>query len=277
MSEAVIVQNATKMFGCASRPALRRLAEHSAGKANGHLETITAVDQVSFRVQPGEIFGIVGPVGSGKSTLMRMLAALLPPDSGEIRIFGYDVVRYAMQVQRLINRVSVEASFFRRLSPLENLLNGGRLYIAHGSELRRQAVQILTRLGLEESAIYQPMEQMSRGQQQKVSIAQALLSRTRLLLLDDLTSGLDSFARQAVVEMLCELRSQHGTTILLATRTPQDAAAVCDRLAVLDYGRLVALDTPQGLQNAFPAGEQEFGLEHLFLNLIGQKLVEGTR
>ena len=130
---------------------------------NGKNRVVVAVDHVSFTVMQGEIFGVLGPNGSGKSTLIRLLATLLLPDDGDIRVFGYDVVHQPMLVQRLINRVSVEASFFKKLSPMENLVYGARLYGMSGAEIRRQVVEILTRLGLEERSIYKPMEEMSRG------------------------------------------------------------------------------------------------------------------
>ena len=145
--------------------------------ANGAKKAvIVAVDHVSFEVETGEIFGVLGPNGSGKSTLIRLMSTLLLPDSGEISVFGHDVEREPMAVQRLINRVSVEASFFKKLSPMENLLYGARLYGLDGRETRKQVEEILNRLGLEERSIGNPMEQMSRGMQQKVAIARALLS-----------------------------------------------------------------------------------------------------
>lgn len=155
---------------------------------------MTAVDQVSFEIEQGEIFGVLGPNGGGKSTLIRLLSTLLLPDNGQISVFGYDVERQFVQVQELINRVSVEASFFKKLSPMENLLYGARLYGLKGSETRRQVVEILTRLGLEKQQITSPMEEMSRGMQQKVAIARALLSHPRFLLLDEPTTNLAGLA-----------------------------------------------------------------------------------
>ena len=108
---------------------------------------------------------MLGPNGSGKSTLIRLLSTLLLPDGGELKVFGFDVVTEAIKVQRIINRVSVEASFFKKLSPIENLLYGARLYGMPGSETKKQVVEILTRLGLEERSIFNPMEEMSRGMQ----------------------------------------------------------------------------------------------------------------
>lgn len=180
MFEAIQVNNAYKKFGNASPPLWKSKAEPS---KTGKVVKV-AVDHVTFSVHEAEIFGVWGPNGSGKSTLIRLIATLLLPDAGSITVFGHDVVSQSMEVQRLINRVSVEASFFKKLSPMKNLLYGARLYGMEGKETRRKVVEILTRLGLEKNTIRQPMEEMSRGMQQKVAIARALLSKPRLLLLD---------------------------------------------------------------------------------------------
>lgn len=238
-----------------------------------------AVNHVSFTVQQGEIFGILGPNGGGKSTLIRLISTLLLPDSGKITVFGCDVEKNPMEVQRMLNRVSVEASFFKKLSPLENLLFGARLYGMNSSETHKQIVTILTRLGLEKHAIYSPMEEMSRGMQQKVAIARALLSRPKLLLLDEPTTGLDPRSKQEVQAVVRELRAEHGTTILLTTHDMTEADTLCDRIAIMDSGKVVALDTPAALRQRIPvkAGVtdgKEPTLEDVFLELTGKKLVD---
>jgi ABC-2 type transport system ATP-binding protein len=200
---------------------------------------IVAVDHVSFTVEQGEIFGLLGPGGSGKSTLIRMLATQLVPDGGSLRVFGYDVVRQALQVQRLINRVSVEASLFIKLSAMENLTHG-----SGSPEARRDILRTLSRLGIDESLIYQPMQEMRRTDQQKVSIARALLSRPRLLLLDEPAAGLDLASRRDVHAAIRSLRDELDTTVLIATTDPREAALLCDRIAVLDAGRIAALGCP---------------------------------
>jgi ABC-2 type transport system ATP-binding protein len=179
-----------------------------------------------------------------------------------------------MQVQRLINRVSVEASFFKKLSPMENLLYGARLYGLNGRDTRRQVVEILTRLGLEKRSIYQPMEEMSRGMQQKVAIARALLSKPRLLLLDEPTTGLDPRSKREVQAVVRELRDQHGTTILLTTHDMIEAENLCDRIAIIDSGKIVALDVPQYLKQLIPQNDNVPTLEDVFLELTGKKLVK---
>jgi len=168
-----VVDNVVKRFNAASEPWWRRKKETTNGhgdkngsqplKARRGKELITAVDHVSFTVQPREIFGVLGPNGSGKSTLIRLLSTLLLPDEGTIQVFGLDVEKDEMAVKRLINRVSVEAAFFKKLSPKENLLYGARLYGVSGKDADIKAREILKRLGLRESSYTSPMEDMSRG------------------------------------------------------------------------------------------------------------------
>jgi ABC-2 type transport system ATP-binding protein len=187
---------------------------------------------------------LVGPSGSGKTTLIRLIATLLQPDAGGIRVFGHDTTRQPAKVQRLINRVSAEASFFKQLSPLENLLYGMQPYGLDDTEALWQAVEIMTRLGLEQSDIHTPMESLPKSKSQKVVVARALLSRPRLLLLDEPTRGLDLRARYEVWQIVRELRDLRGITVLLAVQEREEVEGLCDRIATLEGGRVVALDTP---------------------------------
>lgn len=276
MSDAVIVDQVYKKFGKNGKgktfPWLSRKVQTRDEKKG----PVVAVDQVSFRIKEGEIFGVLGPNGSGKSTLIRLIATLLLPDAGQLEVFGFDVVAFPRQVQNLVNRVSVEASFFKKLSPMENLTYGARLYGMGGREIRTQVVEILTRLGLEKRSIFSPMEQMSRGMQQKVAIARALLSRPRLLLLDEPTTGLDPRSKRDVQQVIRELRDDHGTTILLTTHDMVEAEVLCDRIAIIDGGKIVALDTPPGLKSMSDQVDPEPTLEDVFLELTGKQLTEDT-
>jgi ABC-2 type transport system ATP-binding protein len=239
-------------------------------------KTVVAVRDVSFQVQRGEIFGVLGPNGSGKSTLVRLLATLLLPDGGELTVFGHNVVEEPMLVQGYINRVSVEASFFKKLSPIENLVYGARLYGLDGKDARRSIVQILMRLGIEQRSMKQPVEEMSRGMQQKVAIARALLTRPAVLLLDEPTTGLDPRSKREVQAIVNELRDENGTTILLTTHDMREAENLCDRIAIMDNGAIVALDTPDGLRELLPQNDQgEATMEDVFLELTGKNLMEG--
>jgi ABC-2 type transport system ATP-binding protein len=162
---------------------------------------------------------------------------------------------------------------YKKLSPMENLLYGARLYGMESKNTRKQVVEILTRLGLEKRSIYSPMEEMSRGMQQKVAIARALLSHPQLLLLDEPTTGLDPRSKREVQAVIRELREEHNTTILLTTHDMNEAEMLCDRIAIMDSGTVIALDTPTALKNRIPVtGEKETTLEDVFLELTGKKL-----
>jgi ABC-2 type transport system ATP-binding protein len=156
---------------------------------------------------------------------------------------------------------------------MENLLYGARLYGLEGKATRKNVVQILTRLGLERKAIGNPMEEMSRGMQQKVAIARALLSHPKLLLLDEPTTGLDPRSKREVQSVIRELRTDFGTTILLTTHDMVEAEALCDRIAIMDKGKVVALDTPPALKLCLPRNDgKEVTLEDVFLALTGKQL-----
>ncbi|MBI1741927.1 ABC transporter ATP-binding protein [Candidatus Acetothermia bacterium] len=230
-----------------------------------------AVNDVSFQVNRGEIYGVLGPNGSGKSTLIRCIATLLIPDAGYIEIFGHDIERDEMIVKRLINRVSVDAAFFKKLSAMENLLYAARLYSMDGLTARRKIREILGRLGIKE--LNQPLEHMSRGMQQKVAIARAFLSSPILLLLDEPTTGLDPRSKREVQEFVLEMRDQHDATVLLTTHDMDEADKLCDRVAIIDNGKIIAEDTPQGLKESIRHRIPQPTLEDVFMELTGKQLV----
>ncbi len=244
------------------------------GKAPTPARKVVAVDHVSFDVRRGEVFGILGPNGSGKSTLIRLISTLLIPDSGQISVFGYDVERDERTVKRMINRVSVDAAFFKKLSPMENLLYAGRLYGLNGRDIRDQSTAILVRLGLESKTLYEPMEDMSRGMQQKVAIARAFLTAPILMLLDEPTTGLDPRSKREVQAFVRDLRDTHDATVLLTTHDMDEAESLCDRIAVIEGGQIVALDTPAGLKRLVARNGHEPTLEDVFMTLTGKRLVE---
>src|SRR5947199_3676430 len=214
-----------------------------------------ALDQVSLHVQIGRITGILGANGSGKSTLIRILATLLTPDEGTASVFGYDVVSQADDVRRHINRVSVEASFFKEMSPWENMLYAARLYGSGGAGTRRRVVDVLHRLGLPLDVIDQPMKQLSRGQQQKVAIARSFLTAPSLLLMDEPTTGLDPRSKKEVQALLQMLRKEREITVLLCTHDMDEAAALCDRVLMMDGGRVLADGTPDELIREHGGGD----------------------
>jgi ABC-2 type transport system ATP-binding protein len=262
LEPAAVVEHVSKRF--VQRPLFWR----------GKTKIVTAVDDVTFTIGRNEIFGILGANGSGKSTLIRMLSTLLIPDEGRVAVFGFDVRRDEAEVKRLINRVSVEASFFKKLSPGENLAYALRLYGRSGPEVRDETYAVLDRLGIPRDKVSEPLEQLSRGMQQKVAIARALLTSPVLLLLDEPTTGLDPRSKQDVQKFVHELRNEHDATILLCTHDMSEAETLCDRVAIVDKGRLVALDTVDGLRRQFgeEMGVLEPNLEQIFIHLTGRSL-----
>ena len=236
-------------------------------------KVVRAVDNISLTIKRREIYGVLGSNGSGKSTLIRVISTLLLPDSGHVEVFGHDVVRDPLAVQRLINRVSVEAAFFRKLSPMENLIFAARLYNLAIPAAKAQIQSLLTQLGIKTDRFHQPLEDMSRGMQQKVAIARAFLTAPVLLLLDEPTTGLDPRSKQDVQRFVAMLRDTHDATVLLTTHDMDEAEALCDRVAIIDGGRIVAEDTPLALK-ARVGGEMGLAepatMNQVFLHFTGR-------
>ncbi len=263
------VRNVTKAFKTGR---LKKLASRSQRRRPPR----AAVDDVSFRVGHGEIYGIIGANGSGKSTLIRILSTLLLPDSGQVRVFGWDVVKDPELVRPLLNRVSADPSFFRPMSALENLLFFGRAYGLEGPEVRQRSHAILRRLGLSEEHAREPMLHLSRGQQQKVAVARAFLSRPRLMLLDEPTTGLDPRSKRDVQSFVAEVRRDGGVTILVTTHDMDEAELLCDRIGFLSGGRLVAEGTPLALRQQVSDGRplEQVDMETVFMELTGRSIEE---
>jgi ABC-2 type transport system ATP-binding protein len=234
---------------------------------------VEAVTDVSMRLERGDIHGVLGANGSGKSTLIRLIAGLLTLDSGRVEVFGYDIVRDELKVKRLINRVSVDAAFFKKLSPMENLTFAARVYGLEITAARKTVYAILDRLHVGSDRVDRPIEQMSRGMQQKVAVARALLTSPALLLLDEPTTGLDPRSKLDVQEFIEEVRTMHDTTIVLTTHDLAEAERLCDEITIIDAGRVVAEDTPDGLKAMV---EREYGrpptLESVFMAYTGRSL-----
>ena len=206
----------------------------------------TALDGVSFTVEPGAIFGLLGPNGGGKTTLFRILSTLLLPASGAARIFGLDVAEEPQAVRRRIGVVFQAASLDKKLTALENLIHQGHLYGLHGSDLKRRAQESLERVGLADRA-GDRVETFSGGQQRRVELAKGLLHDPDLLLLDEPSTGLDPGGRIDLWRYLSHLRESRRVTVLVTTHLLEEAER-CDRLAILDCGKLVAEGTPEQLK-----------------------------
>ena len=214
---------------------------------------VAALEDVTLEVARGECVAILGQNGSGKSTLVRLLSTLLLPDGGSARVFGYDVVREDKAVRRLVNRVSVEASFFKKMSPSENLHYAARFYGMTPSETRSGSPRSSERVGFPPDRRTEPMENLSRGMQQKVALARALLTSPVLLLLDEPTTGLDPRSKLEVQDFIREMRAVHDSTILLCTHDLGEAETLAERVGILDRGRLLALEPADELKARFEA------------------------
>jgi ABC-2 type transport system ATP-binding protein len=237
-------------------------------------ETAYALKGVSLQVERGEVVGILGPNGSGKSTLIRVISTLTLPDAGTVDVFGIDAVKHPKDVQRYMNRVSVEASFFKKLSSLENLLFGAKLYGVTDRESKPMIREILAGIGFDLKRINEPMEHLSRGMQQKIALARALLTSPMLMLLDEPTTGLDPRSKKDVQALIRSIRADHESSILLCTHDMGEAEELCDRIGILLNGELIALDTADGLKRQYQAGEQLPTLEEVFMAATGTSLEE---
>jgi ABC-2 type transport system ATP-binding protein len=231
---------------------------------------VAALDGVSFVVAKGECVAVLGQNGSGKSTLVRVLSTLLLHEGGSARVFGHDVVSDDRAVRRLVNRVSVEASFFKRLSATENLSYAARFYGLTPSQTRARIPEILAAVGFPDQRANAPMEDLSRGMQQKVALARALLTSPTLLLLDEPTTGLDPRSKREVQDFIGAMRRDHGTTTVLCTHDMAEAEALADRVGILERGRLLALDTSAALRRRYDAPT----LEDAFLIATGRPLAD---
>ena len=212
---------------------------------------VAALKGVDFDIERGECVAILGPNGSGKSTLVRLLSTLLLPDGGTATVFGRDAFKDTRAVRRLVNRVSVEASFFKKMSAVENLSYAARFYGLRPHETKDKIPEILTRVGFPADRRDEPMENLSRGMQQKVSLARALLTSPVLLLLDEPTTGLDPRSKLEVQDFIREVWAAHDATILLCTHDLAEAEALADRVGILDRGRLLCLEPIDELKARF--------------------------
>ncbi|MDI6740392.1 MAG: ABC transporter ATP-binding protein [Candidatus Edwardsbacteria bacterium] len=231
---------------------------------------VIALKNIDFAVPRGETFGIIGPNGSGKSTLVRILSTLLIPDTGRATVFTHDVVKSPLAVRRMINRVSVDAAFFKKLSAWENLRYAARLYGVPAKTARAKTLAILDSLGFSKKRFDEPMEELSRGMQQKVAIARSLFTSPILLLLDEPTTGLDPRSKKEVQDFLRGLKRTTDITVLLTTHDMAEAEALCDRIAIINAGQFLAVDTVDNLKIKFGVDD----LEAVFMKSTGKEWAE---
>ncbi len=212
------------------------------------VEWVEAVRGISFRVRRGELFGLLGPNGAGKTTTIKMLTTLLEPSGGTARILGLDVRRNAREIRRRINLVAEgERTLYWRLSAYENLKYFARIYYVPKDEERERIERLLKLVGLWERRNDLVMN-FSRGMKQRLAIAKALINDPEVLFLDEPTLGLDVQSAIFVREFIRRLVDEDGKTVLLTTHYMAEAERLCDRIAIIDHGKIIALDTPKGLK-----------------------------
>jgi ABC-2 type transport system ATP-binding protein len=232
---------------------------------------VAALKGVDFTIARGECVAILGPNGSGKSTLVRLLSTLLLPDGGTATVFGRDAFRETKAVRKMVNRVSVEASFFKKMSAVENLSYAARFYGLRPNQTKDKIPEILTSVGFAADRRTEPMENLSRGMQQKVALARALLTAPILLLLDEPTTGLDPRSKQEVQEFIRAVRAEHDATILLCTHDLAEAEYLADRVGILDDGNLLCLEPADQLKARYDSTT----LEEAFFAASGHAFENG--
>ncbi len=210
-----------------------------------------AVDTLNFSVEHGEVFGLLGPNGAGKSTLIRMLTTLVPPTSGAARVNGFDIVRQANEVRQSIGVIPQAMTSDLDLSAVENMSIFAKLYGIPREKRQRTIARLLQEVDLEKWAD-KPVKMFSGGMRRRLEIARGLVHEPKLFFLDEPTTGLDPVSRVAVWEMLSRLKRERDLTVLVTTHYMDEADKLCDRIAIVDHGKLVALDSPLKLKASIP-------------------------
>lgn len=215
-------------------------------KSYGNLK---AVDNISFVVENGEIFGFLGPNGAGKTTTARMLTGVFPPDSGEIYIKEYNLLRQTLEAKMKMGVVPELANAYMDLTAMENILFMAEMYGLSGKEVKNKAENLLGKFGLEDRK-HDELKQFSKGMTQRVVLSMALINEPEILFLDEPTSGLDVQSRRLIRNVIRDL-NQNGTTIFLTTHNINEANELCDRIAIINKGEFAAIDSPENLKNTF--------------------------
>jgi len=228
-----------------------------------------AVDSLTLRVQTGEVFGMLGPNGAGKTTIIKMLTTLLPPTSGSATVGGFDIIRQAAEVRRIIGYVPQLVSADGALTGYENLLVFARLYGIPRTQREARIMEALAFMGLSEVA-GRLVRTYSGGMLRRLEIAQSTLHRPRLLFLDEPTVGLDPLARETVWEHIRQLQARYGATIFLTTHYMEEADSLCGRVAIMHRGRMAALGTPADLKASL--GHVNATLDEVFTHYAGEEM-----
>ncbi|MBT3363966.1 MAG: ABC transporter ATP-binding protein [Chloroflexi bacterium] len=230
---------------------------------------IKAVNGVSFSINRGEIFGLLGPNGAGKTTTIRMLATVLQPDSGEVTIGGYSTHQNAPKARSLIGVCPQDLALYEELSAIDNLVFFGRMSGLDGKEAKEQADINLRLMGLEDRAKGK-IAKFSGGMKRRINLAVALMGTPEMLFLDEPTVGIDPQSRNSIYEVIENLRDK-GMTILYTTHYMEEASRLCKRVAIIDGGQMIAMDTPTALKSQI-GDPDKITLEDVFLHYTGRSL-----
>ena len=236
--------------------------------SRGEKRTIAAVNHLDLKIRKGELFGLLGPNGAGKTSLVKVLCTLLPPDEGTAMVNGFDVGRQQMQVKASVGTLfSVgERGFFWRLSGYNNLEFFAAINNVPHDRMRERIMEVLRLVGLEDDADMF-FQKYSGGMKRKLCLARALLPDPPILLLDEPTTGLDVVSSRSIREfILKDLVKKSGKTVLYTTHYIEEASQICDRIAIMNKGRIIALDTPDALRNTVKKGE--------FVDIVVQNITD---
>ncbi len=231
---------------------------------------LKAVDGVSFTIEKGEIFGLLGPNGAGKTTTIRILSTIIQPDAGEFTIGGYSLKNNPDNVRSLIGICPQELALYADMSAFDNLVFFGRMANLSSAEARQQAIANLELMGLADRAKKGRVEKFSGGMMRRVNLAIALMGHPQLLFLDEPTVGIDPQSRNNIYETIESLRDK-GMTILYTTHYMEEADRLCRRVAIMDGGKIIAMDTPHALKSQIGDPERTT-LEEVFLKQTGRSL-----
>jgi len=233
---------------------------------------LIAVDALNLSVAAGEVFGLLGPNGAGKSTAIKMLTTLLPPTSGRAKIAGFDLVRQPTQVRRAVGYVPQALSADSTLTGYENLLIFAKLYDIPRRSLKPRIEEALEFMGIQDAA-HRLVRTYSGGMIRRLEIAQSILHQPPIVFLDEPTVGLDPIARSAVWDLMQQLQKEYGMTILLTTHFMEEADSLCDRVAIMDRGRVVVTGTPMVLKASL--NQADATLDDVFIHYTGTLLEAG--
>ena len=232
-------------------------------EANGLVKKFgdfVAVNDVSFTMEAGEVFGLLGPNGAGKSTTISMLTCLFPPNEGDMRIFGHDVVKNAAEVKKLIGVVPQDIALYPTLSARDNLSFFGEMYGLKGRDLKERVETVIDYVAMRERA-KDAIKTYSGGMKRRINLAAGLVHSPKLLFLDEPTVGVDPQSRNHIFESVERLNKEQGMAILYTTHYMEEAERLCDRVGIIDRGKIIALDTPKNLVGMLGGGIIQVGLE----------------